>query len=135
MSLEGKPTLKVEEVVENADSTGNVSDMWEALDHTFSPIDHSESKYRRFVTRYMIQSERMTEYLDEFIHLFRKARPGTIVQFQNENVKTRLLNGLPSEIFNEIQGYLDLRVEEITRKYDLIHSQRALGNDECHTVT
>ncbi len=46
MSLEGKAALKVEEVVENADSTGNVSDMWEALDRAFLPIDHSESKYR-----------------------------------------------------------------------------------------
>ncbi len=46
MSLEGKAALKVEEVVINADSTGNVSDMWEALDHAFLPIDHSESKYR-----------------------------------------------------------------------------------------
>ncbi len=34
MSLEGTAALKVE-VVENADSTGNVSDMWEALDHAF----------------------------------------------------------------------------------------------------
>ncbi len=51
MSLEGKAALKVEELVENADSTGNVSDMWEALDHAFLPINHSESKYRRFATR------------------------------------------------------------------------------------
>ncbi len=61
----------------------------------------------------MIQGERMTEYLDELIHLFRKARPGTIVQFQDEDVKTCLLNGIPSEILNEIQGYLDLTAEEI----------------------
>ncbi len=68
--------------------------------------------------------ERMTEYLDAFIRLFRKARPGTIVQFQDEDVKTRLLNSLPSEILNEIQGYLHLTAEDIARKYDLIHSQR-----------
>ncbi len=73
MSLEGKAALKVEEVVENADSTRNVSDMCEALDHASLPIDHSESKYRLFVTRCIIQDERMTEYLDELIHLFRKA--------------------------------------------------------------
>ncbi len=51
MSLEGKASLKVEEVVENADSTGNVSDMWEAPDHAFMPIDNSESKYRRFANQ------------------------------------------------------------------------------------
>ncbi len=55
----------------------------------------------------------MTEYLDELICLFRKGRPGTIVQFQDEDVKTRLLNGLPSEIMNEKQEYLDLMAEEI----------------------
>ncbi len=60
------------------------------------------------------------------IHLFRKARQGTIIKFQDEDVKTRLLNGLPSEILNEIQGYLDLTAEEIARKYDLIHSQREI---------
>ncbi len=72
----------------------------------------------------MIQGERMTEYLDELIRLFRKTRPGTIVQYQDEDVKTRLLNGLPSEILNEIQRYLDLTAEEIAWKYDLIQSQR-----------
>ncbi len=61
----------------------------------------------------MIQGERMTEYLHELIRLFRKARPDAIVQFQEEDVKTCLLNGLPSEILNEIQGYLDLTAEEI----------------------
>ncbi len=122
MNLEGKAALKVEEVIENADSTGNVSDMWEALDCAILPIDHSQLKYRRFATRYMVQG--MTEYLDELICLFWKARPGTIVQFQAEEVKTHLLNGLPSEILNEIQGYLDLTAEEIARKYDLIQSQR-----------
>ncbi len=45
MNLEGKAALKVEEVIVNADSTENISDMWEALDHEFLPIDHSESKY------------------------------------------------------------------------------------------
>ncbi len=95
MSLEGKAALKVEEVVENADSTVNVSDMWEALDHAFLPIDHSQSKYRWFATRCMIQGEHITKYLDELIRLFRKTRPGTIVQFQDEGVKTHLLNVLP----------------------------------------
>ncbi len=103
MSLEGKATLKVEEVVEHADSTGNVSDMWEVLDCAFFSIDHSESKYRRFATRCMIQGESMTEYLDELICLSRKAKPGTIVQFLDEYVKKHLLNWLPSEILNEIQ--------------------------------
>ncbi len=45
----------------------------------------------------------MTQYLDELICLFRKAIPGTIVQFQDEDVKTRLLSSLSSEILNEIQ--------------------------------
>ncbi len=45
----------------------------------------------------------MTEYLDELISLFRK---GTIVHYQDDDVKTHLLNWLPSEILNEIQGYL-----------------------------
>ncbi len=67
-------------------------------------------------------------YLDELICLFRKARPGIFVQFQDKDVKTHLLNSLPSEILKEIQGYLDLTAEEIAWKYDLIHSQReALG--------
>ncbi len=64
--------------------------MWEALDHAFLLIDHSESKYRKFATRRMIQGERMTEYLDELIRLFRKARTGTYVQFQDKEVKTLL---------------------------------------------
>ncbi len=38
MSLEDKAALKVEEVVVNADSAGNVSDMWESLDRAFLPI-------------------------------------------------------------------------------------------------
>ncbi len=42
MSLEGKAALKVEEVVENADSTWNATKMWEALELAFLPIDHSE---------------------------------------------------------------------------------------------
>ncbi len=94
MSLEGKAAQKVEEIFLNAGSTGNVFDMCKALDHAFLPIDHSESKYKRFATRCMIQGERMTEYLDELIRLFRKARPGTIVQYQDEDVKTHLLNGV-----------------------------------------
>ncbi len=109
MSLEGKAALKVEQVVENANSTGYVSDMWESLDHAFLPIDHSELKYRRFASRFIIQGEHMTEYLNELIRLFRKARPGTIVQFQDEDVKTCL----PSEILDKIQGYLDLTAEDI----------------------
>ncbi len=46
----------------------------------------------------------MTEYLDELICLFRKARPGTIVYYQDEDVKRCLLNRFPSEILNKIQG-------------------------------
>ncbi len=128
MSLERKSALKVEEVVTKVDSTWNITDMWETLDRPFLPIDHYESKYRQFSTRHMRNSEHMTEYLDELVRLFRKARPGTFVQFQNEEVKSCLLSGLPSDIIGDIQGYLDLSAEEIARKYDLIDSQReALG--------
>ncbi len=55
MNLEGKAAQKVEGVVLNAGSTGNVFDIWKALDHAFLPIDHCESKYRRIATRCMIQ--------------------------------------------------------------------------------
>ncbi len=76
----------------------------------------------------MRQGEGMTEYLDELIRLFRKDTPGAFVQFQNEVVKNCLINGLPSEILAEVQGYLDLMAEEIARKYDLLHRQwEALG--------
>ncbi len=51
MILEGKPALKVEEVVINARGMSNVTEMWDALDRAFLPIDHHESKYRQFATR------------------------------------------------------------------------------------
>ncbi len=65
----------------------------------------------------------MTKYLDELIHLYRKARQCVIVQFQDEEVENCLINGLPSKVFNEVQGYLDLSAEEIARKYNLLHIQ------------
>ncbi len=133
MSLEGKAALKVKEVVVNADSTGNVSDLWEALYHAFLPIDHSESKYRRFVARCMIQGERMTEYLDELIRLFSKARPGTIVQFQDKDVKRSLLNGLPSEMLNEIQGYLDLTAVIAVKALHVVQ-EKSVGGVETYTT-
>ncbi len=77
MSLEGKASLKVEEVFMNANDMSNITEMWEALHHAFLPIDHRESKYRQFATRWWRFGERMTEYLDELICLFRKARSGT----------------------------------------------------------
>ncbi len=91
MSLEGKAALKVEEVVMNAEDMSNITKMWDALSHAFLPIDQPESKYRQFSMRHWRFGERMTEYLDELICLFRKARPGTPVSFQNEEVKNRLL--------------------------------------------
>ncbi len=42
ISLEGKASLKVEEVIMNANGTSN---------HAFLPIDHHESKYRQFAMR------------------------------------------------------------------------------------
>ncbi len=73
MILEGKAALKVEEVVENVDGTWNITDIWDAFDHAFLHIDHRET----FATSSMRTGERMTEYLDQFVCLFRKARPGT----------------------------------------------------------
>ncbi len=64
----------------------------------------------------------MTEYLDKFIRLFRKARPGTNISFEDEEVKNRLLAGLPSNIQIEMDSYLDLTAAGIARKYDVIHS-------------
>ncbi len=55
----------------------------------------------------------MTEYLDELIHLFRKARQGTEISYQDDEVKKRLLAGLPTEALIEIDGYLDLTAAEI----------------------
>ncbi len=46
MGLEGKSALKVEEVVTKANSTSNITKLWDALDHAFLPIDHHELKYR-----------------------------------------------------------------------------------------
>ncbi len=128
MSLEGKAALKVKEVVMNANGMSNVTEMWDALDRAFLPIDHRESKYRQFTTRRWRFGERMTDYLDELICLFRKARPGTPVSFEDEEVKNRQLAGLPADALGEIKGYLDLSAARIARKYYLIHSQReALG--------
>ncbi len=128
MSLEGKAALKAEEVVQNADGTSNINEMWDALDHAFLPIDHHESKYRQFATIRWRHGKRITEYLDKLIHIFRKARPDTQVSFQNEDVKHCLLTGLPTEALGETKGYLDLSAVEIAPKYYLIHSQRkALG--------
>ena len=97
--------------------------MWNTLDRGFLSIDYIESKYRHFSTKRMKHGERMTVYLDELVRLYRKARPGTFIQFQNEEVKNRLISGLSPEVLSEVQGYLDLTAAEITRKYDLLHSQ------------
>ncbi len=44
MSLEGKVALKVEAVIMNANGTSNVTEMWDAVDRAFLPIDNRESK-------------------------------------------------------------------------------------------
>ncbi len=80
MSLEGKAALKVEEVVINTSGMSNVTEMWNALDRAFLPIDHRESKYRQFAMRRWHTGERKTEYMDELIRLFRKARPSQVVK-------------------------------------------------------
>ncbi len=72
MSLEGKAALQVDEVIMNANGTSNLTEMWNALNHAFLPIDHCESKYRQFPRRRWTTGERMTEYMDELICLLRK---------------------------------------------------------------
>ncbi len=75
--------------------------------------NHHESKYRQFATILWRFGERMTEYLDELIHLFRKARSGTPIKFQNEEVKNHLLTGLTVDALGEIKEYLDLSAADI----------------------
>ncbi len=104
MSLEGKAALKVEEVVMNAKGTSNLARMWDALDSAFLPIDHRESRYRQFAMRCWRTGEHMTEYMDELIRLFRKARPDSSIDIQNEEVKNHLLAGLPSNVINVVEG-------------------------------
>ncbi len=55
----------------------------------------------------------MTEYLDELIRLFRKARRGTDISFQDEEVKNGLLACLPSDIQIAMYSYLYLSAAEI----------------------
>ncbi len=81
MCLEDKAALKVEEVVMNDNGISNVTEMWDALDRAFLPIDYRESKYRQFAMRRWRLGELMTEYLDKLICLFRIARPGTEISF------------------------------------------------------
>ncbi len=124
MSLEGKAALKVEEVIMNANGTSNLTEIWNALDHAFLSIDHCESKYRQLAMRRWRTGERMTEYMDELICLFRKARPGSPESFQNEEVKNKLLAGLPFQVMEIVAGYLDVMAAEIARKFSVIASQR-----------
>ncbi len=124
MNLEGKAALEVEEVVMNANRTSNLIEMWNALDSAFLPIDHCESKYRQFAMRRYRTGERMTKYMVELIRLFRKTRPGIATSFQDEEVKNKLLAGLPVEVMEIVSGYLALTAADIARKYDIITSQR-----------
>ncbi len=124
MSLEGKAALKVEEIVMNAKGTSNFAGMWDALDRAFLLIDHRGSRYRQFAMRGRHNGERMTEYMDELICLFRKARPDSSIDIQDEEVKSHLLAGLPSNIVNVVEGYLDLSAADIACKYDIITTQR-----------
>ncbi len=114
MNLEGKAALKVEEVVMNANDISKVAEMWDALDCAFLPIDHRESKYRQFAMKRWRTGERMTEYMDKLICQYRKARPGTLANFQDKEVKNQLLFGLPFEVMQIVSRYLDLTAAEIT---------------------
>ncbi len=84
MSLEGKAALKVEEVIMDAKGTSNLAGLWDNIDRAFLFINHHESRYRQFAMRRWLTCERMTEYMDEFIHLFRKARPDSSIDIQDE---------------------------------------------------
>ncbi len=59
----------------------------------------------------------MTEHMDELIRLFRKARPDSSINIQDEEVKNHLLDGLPSNVINVVEGYLDLSAADIACKY------------------
>ncbi len=118
MSLEGKAALKVEEVILNAKGMSVFTRMWDTLDRAFLPIDHRESRYKQFATRCWRTGERMTEYMDKLICLFRKARPDSSIDIINEEVKNHLLEGLPSNVMEVIKGYLDLSADDIARKYN-----------------
>ncbi len=52
--------------------------------------------------------------MDELIHLFRKARPDSSIDIQDEEVKNHLLARLPSNVINVVEGYLDLSAADIT---------------------
>ncbi len=106
MSLEGKATQKVEEVVINDSGMSNITEMWDALDNAFLPIDDGESKYKEFATRRWHTGECMTEYMDDLIHLFSKERPGSPARFQDDEMKNQFLSGLPSNVM-EILGLDD----------------------------
>ncbi len=86
--------------------------------------DHHESKYWQFAMRRWRTGEHMTEYMDELICLFRKARPGSQASFPVREVKNQLFSGLPSNVTEIVTGYLDLMAVEIVRKYDFIARQR-----------
>ncbi len=57
--------------------------------------------------RQLRTGEHMSEYMDELIRLFRKARPGSRESFRNEEVKNKLLAGLPFEVMEIVSAYLD----------------------------
>ncbi len=76
----------------------------------------------------------MTEYMDELICLFRKARPDSSIDIQDEEVKNHLLAALPSNVITVVEGYLDLSVGDITPKYDIIASQREVVGLSAQTV-
>ncbi len=51
--------------------------------------------------------------MDDLIYLFRKSRPDSSIDIQDEEVKNHLLGGLPSNIINVVEGYLDLSAADI----------------------
>ncbi len=64
--------------------------------------------------------------MSELIRLFRKARHDSSIDIQNEEVKNHLLQGLPSNIMEVVEGYLDLFAADIACMYHVITIQREI---------
>ncbi len=109
----------------NVKGTPYLKRMWDALDFAFLPIDHCESRYRQFATRSWRTGELMTEHMNKLILLFRKARPDSSIDIQDEEVKNHLFAVSLSNVINVVEGYLDLSAADIACKYVIIASQKS----------
>ncbi len=66
--------------------------------------------------------------------MLRKATPDSSIDIQDEKVKNHILAGLPYNVINVIEGYLDLSAVDIACKYDIIASQRKVLGLSAQTV-